>query len=83
MNEKNAKAKRKADIIELERKRNEQKNDIDTQTAKQALEKDRQERTARCDRLIASALKECNCRLEAIIVISRLGNMPEIKLLSN
>jgi len=83
MSEKNAKAKRKAEVIQLEDKKKDQKKEIDTQAAKQALEKDRQERTARCDRLIASALKECNCRLEAIIVISRLGNMPEIKILSN
>ena len=83
MSEKNAKAKRKAEVIQLSKKQDGQKNDIDTQAAKQALEKDRQERIARCNKLIASALKECNCRLEAIIVISRVGNMPEIKLLSN
>lgn len=83
MSEKNAKAARKAEVIELEDRKKDQKKEIDTQAAKQTLEKDRQERVGKCNRIIALALKKYNCRLEAIMVISRVGNMPEIKILSN
>ena len=76
MSQKKAKAERKTE-------KEQQSKEINTQEAQAAIQKDRQERINKGNAEIQVVLKKYNLSLDAVMILTRHGNVPEIKLLAN
>ena len=70
MSQKKAKAERKTEKI-------------NTQEAQAAIQKDRRERISKGSAKIELVLKEYNISLDAIMILTRRGNVPQVKVLAN
>lgn len=73
MSQKKAKAERKAE---------KKSSEINTQEAQAAIKKDRDERINKGGAEIEATLKRYNLSLDAIMICTRRGNIPEIKILA-
>ena len=76
MFQKKAKAERKAE-------KEQQSKEINAQEAQAAIQKDRKERIDKGGAEIELVLKKYNLSLDAVMILTRRGNLPEIKLLAN
>ena len=76
MSQKKAKAERKVE-------KEQQSKEINTQEAQAAIQKDRQDRISKGSAEIELVLKRYNLSLDAVMIVTRRGNIPEIKLLAN
>jgi len=56
--------------------------DKSLQEAKKAIEEEKQERMKKCQTELSDLLKKRNCRLDAYVVITQQGNMPQIKIVA-
>ena len=70
MSQKKAKAERKTEKM-------------NTQEAQAAIQKDREERIKNGGAEIEDTLKKFNLSIDAIMILSRHGNVPQIKILAN
>ena len=75
MSQKKAKAERKTE-------KEQQSKEINTQEAQAAIQKDRQERISKGSAEIQVVLKKYNLSLDAVMILTRHGNVPEIKILA-
>lgn len=53
---------------------------MDKNEALEALKKDQNERIEKCRVLIEEALKEHNCMLDATVIVTKDGNIPQIAI---
>ena len=75
MSQKKAKAERKTE-------KEQQSKEINTQEAQAAIQKDRQDRISKGSAVIELVLKKYNLSLEAIMILTRHGNVPQVKILA-
>ena len=76
MSQKKSKAERKTE-------KEQKSKEINTQEAQAAIQKDRQDREKKGNAEIQAVLKKYNLSLDAVMILTRHGNIPEIKLLAN
>lgn len=58
----------------------ESKETIDPIKAREALEKEKQDRLAACRKEVEASLNKYNCAIDAKIVVSNQGNRPVIQI---
>ena len=68
---------------EGEHKEEEKSKEINKEEAQAAIQKDRQERINKGGAEIELVLKKYNLSIDAIMISSRHGNVPQIKILAN
>jgi hypothetical protein len=55
---------------------------VEKPNLKALIEQERKERVERCSKRIEQVLTEENCTLDAVVIVSARGNIPQIQIVS-